>query len=617
MPSSNAGAAFNHPLTGRSQGIQGIVLYPEEPYLILAGVLLVVGCFQWGSFFHSKLTSRRRFIRDEESIPASRRGGSIFSLPLAVVNFYRTVAFRTTIGIGSYIFNLAEVFATLAYIALLLVWTFIISSNPDGEPLNWCSRAGLLAASQFPFITILGTKNNIVSLITGIGHDKLNYLHRLAARACLALVGIHVLGGKNNFSFYGSASNESQLFGIVAAFTFAGLAIVSLRPVRERVYEFFFYLHFIAIIVIMLATIIHIEEFSGTNFTYYIWPSFIIWALDRLIRFGRLVFFNLAYFGFGKKSGTLDATTELLSDSLVRVRFRRPNNFHWSPGQYAYLIMPSVSRLPFEAHPFSISSVDSTLFAPEETVADGDPGSPYRKELVFLIGIRGGFTKRLKKVAARHESVKVYVDGPYGDAVNLGCYDTSLLIAGGTGITYTLPAFLNVIESVRNGSSRCRRVVLIWSIRDSDFLRWVEEALTKANKFAPPGLKVVIRVFLTSGRPFPATATLPNPSASATSLSNPFETPNPFQDPENSFDKPERHIFSAPWLEIVSGRPNLQGILEDEIHAATGRVSVSVCGPNAMARVVRKALRFPWSSPVSPLNGGPTVTLYIESFGYA
>lgn len=41
--------------------------------------------------------------------------------------------------------------------------TLFLESDPDGEPLNWCSRAGLLAASQFPFITILGTKNNIVS----------------------------------------------------------------------------------------------------------------------------------------------------------------------------------------------------------------------------------------------------------------------------------------------------------------------------------------------------------------------------------------------------------------------------------------------------------------------
>lgn len=122
----------------------------------------------------------------------------------------------------------------------------------------------------------------------------------------------------------------------------------------------------------------------------------------------------------------LDATTELLSDSLVRVRFRRPNNFHWSPGQFAYLIMPSVSRLPFEAHPFSIANVDSVLFAPDTKVAEDS----YGKELVFFIGVKNGFTLRLKKVAARGERVKAYIDGPYGEGVNLGCYNTSLLIAG-------------------------------------------------------------------------------------------------------------------------------------------------------------------------------------------
>ena len=122
----------------------------------------------------------------------------------------------------------------------------------------------------------------------------------------------------------------------------------------------------------------------------------------------------------------MDATTELLSNSLVRVRFRRPSNFHWSPGQFAYLIMPSVSRLPFEAHPFSIASVDSVLFAPDTQVSENSDG----KELVFLIGVKTGFTRRLKDVAARGERVKVCIDGPYGGGVNLGCYNASLLIAG-------------------------------------------------------------------------------------------------------------------------------------------------------------------------------------------
>ena len=122
----------------------------------------------------------------------------------------------------------------------------------------------------------------------------------------------------------------------------------------------------------------------------------------------------------------LDGTTELLSESVIRVKVRRPDSFRWSPGQFAYLIMPSVSRLPFEAHPFSIASVDSSLFVPD---AKGEEHS-YAKELVFLIGVKSGFTRRLKDVAARGERVKVYIDGPYGEGVDSGCYNTSLLIAG-------------------------------------------------------------------------------------------------------------------------------------------------------------------------------------------
>ncbi|KAI9573036.1 FAD-binding domain-containing protein [Boletus coccyginus] len=605
--------AQNDTSTGTGTSIQGIVRYPIEPYLFIVLALLIVGCFQWGAFFHTKFNSRQRSVRDEEPIQSSPRGTSVFSLPLAIVNSYRVLAFRTTVGFGSYVFNLAELFATVAYVALLTVWTFIIHSDPDGEPLNWCSRAALLAASQFPFITVLGTKNNIISLVTRISADKLNFVHRLAARACLIFIGIHALGGGDNFSFYERASSESELFGIAAALVFVGLAVVSFRPVRQRAYELFFCLHFVAVIVIMLATIMHINSYSGASFTYYIWPSFIIWAADRLIRTGRLVYFNLACFGSRQRLGMLVATTELLSDSLVRVRFRRPNNFHWSPGQFAYLIMPSVSRLPFEAHPFSIASVDSALFAPDTKAAE----DPYGKELVFLIGVKNGFTRRLKDVAARRESVKVYIDGPYGEGVNLDCYNTSLLIAGGTGITFALPALLSIIESVRNGSSRCRRVVLIWSVRDNEFLNGVSESLTKAIRFAPAWLKVDIQVFLTRGRPYLPSTPPKRQTSFETTHSNPFEDPNPFVDLANPFDKPEGAILSQPWLKVTSGRPNLEHILGEEINAASGRVSVSVCGPSAVAKIVRKALRLPWSSPSSPLNGGPSVTLHVKCFGYA
>jgi predicted ferric reductase len=147
---------------------------------------------------------------------------------------------------------------------------------------------------------------------------------------------------------------------------------------------------------------------------------------------------------FNWSDSTTDATAELLSDDFVRLRFHRPSHFRWAPGQTAYLIMPSVSRLPFEAHPFTIASFDSNLFGALEarkpqgekptqvSPAERSLGSsaPFWKEVVFFINIRKGFTARLKEAALKGNKVKVLVDGPYGSSPDMGSYDTSVLIAG-------------------------------------------------------------------------------------------------------------------------------------------------------------------------------------------
>jgi ferric-chelate reductase len=49
---------------------------------------------------------------------------------------------------------------------------------------------------------------------------------------------------------------------------------------------------------------------------------------------------------------------------------------------------------------------------------------------VFLINVHEGFTKKLKDVAAGNDPVKVFVDSPYSPSPDLGCYDTSVLVAG-------------------------------------------------------------------------------------------------------------------------------------------------------------------------------------------
>lgn len=129
----------------------------------------------------------------------------------------------------------------------------------------------------------------------------------------------------------------------------------------------------------------------------------------------------------------------------------------WKPGQHAYVILPSVSSLPTEAHPFTIASIPENM--------DGT-SSGKEKDVVFIIRGREGFTGRLMQHAEKNRVcvVPALVDGPYGCPPDLKQFSTCVLIAGvypsdvrmnatvtntsigGSGVSYTLPLLLETIR---------------------------------------------------------------------------------------------------------------------------------------------------------------------------
>lgn len=66
--------------------------------------------------------------------------------------------------------------------------------------------------------------------------------------------------------------------------------------------------------------------------------------------------------------------------------------------------------------------------------------------------------------------VQVMVDGPYGGcSVDLGEYETAVLIAGGAGMTFTLGLLDDIVgRCVRRGrknGERTRRIEFVWCVR--------------------------------------------------------------------------------------------------------------------------------------------------------
>ena len=54
-------------------------------------------------------------------------------------------------------------------------------------------RTGLMAASYTPLIIALSGKTNFITLLTGVGHERLNIFHRWAGWICLGLSVVHTV----------------------------------------------------------------------------------------------------------------------------------------------------------------------------------------------------------------------------------------------------------------------------------------------------------------------------------------------------------------------------------------------------------------------------------------
>ena len=169
-----------------------------------------------------------------------------------------------------------------------------------------------------------------------------------------------------------------------------------------------------------------------------------IWAFDRVGRVLRLVFVNIAT--------PIKAVIQEVSSDAIRITL--PNrHISWSAGQHVFLTLPGISASPFESHPFTIASIREP----------GDKDHP----LVFIIRAMNGFTRHLYNHAASHpgKPVIVLVDGPYGRPPSLDSFSSVVLLAGGSGVSFTLPLLLGIISAVRRNESPVRRVLFVWSVK--------------------------------------------------------------------------------------------------------------------------------------------------------
>ena len=362
------------------------------------------------------------------------------------------------------------------------------------QPLFWQSiqygspplaiRAGMLAIAMTPWIVATSMKANIISFMTGIGHDRLNVLHRWGGYLCLFLSIVHVVpfyitpvwedGGMSVFyKLFPDGSGMIYGTGIACLVPLGWLCIGSLPILRSLAYEVFVTMHTPVAIAYVGLLFWHTKNYLTS--WHYLWATVIIWALCY---FGRM--FKLNWFKPWRNAWLIgdEAAVTLMAENAIKVTI--PTQMKWKPGQYCYLRMPGISI--FENHPFTIASLCSEDFPSEY-------GEQYR-DCTLVFRPFGGFTRKVLDTAVENgpfKTYRAYVDGPYGGMQReLAAFETVILFAGGSGITAIVSQLLNLIKRMRDGKAVTKKIEVVWALKRLEAMDWFREELRICREYAPP-----------------------------------------------------------------------------------------------------------------------------------
>lgn len=283
------------------------------------------------------------------------------------------------------------------------------------------------------FVILLAMKNTPLGFLSGWSYERLNILHQIAGYATVVHVIIHGASYAMAFDELGLLARFQEVkdaCGIVAGFAFVFVAIAAIF-IRPWYYELFYIIHVSFWMVAVVTFAIHQPDFA-MPFIYMTIVVAGLWILDRTIRFLRLMFYTA--------NNSVSLTPLTHKGTLVTLP-KAPIGA--APGQHCFLWIPKLRR--FETHPFTITSVNP---------------------LQFVVASHDGFTQELHQYAIDHpgQPLSASVEGAYGSFPSPMKFDKVLLIAGGSGASFTFGLAKRILEHKTNVHAS-QRISLVWSVK--------------------------------------------------------------------------------------------------------------------------------------------------------
>ncbi|KAE9368550.1 hypothetical protein N431DRAFT_547515 [Stipitochalara longipes BDJ] len=430
---------------------------------------------------------------------------------------------------------------------------------------NWAKRMGWITTCNIALITFLALKNTPLAFLTAYSYERLNILHQAAGYCTVFFAILHAV-------LY-IATDAKLVMGIVAGFAMLSMLTTALILRRIR-YEVFYIIHIVMFMLIIIAVGMHRSKFQ-TKSIYIIIFSASFWASDRLLRGLRIVLH-----AFGNRANVYP-----LSRGGIRLVMRR-TPWRAVPGTHVFLWIPKVRAI--ETHPFTIVSTNS---------------------LEVAISSRDGFTRDLFSLASQKPGalLRASCDGPYGTLPNFAKFEHVVLVAGGSGATFTIGVALDLTH--RLSPSRAKPVIhFIWFIRDYEMKEWFEKELAEMS--SSPMVKLTVFVTRTPNVNTPGNEQQSTEQALMKESS--FEKSKVDSDPEKAASgscSPTPRESNSP---VLVGHPDISAVIHHIVSATeeNERTIVAACGPESLMGETRCVV----ANLVA--TSRRSVTLHCEQFGW-
>ncbi|EXJ62239.1 hypothetical protein A1O7_02672 [Cladophialophora yegresii CBS 114405] len=520
-------------------------------------------------------------------------------------------------------------------VILTMLWSnVILAPSASNYAYRWeivGFRAAWVSITQLPLIYILSGKANIITMLTGISYERLNWLHRWVGRTIFLTVIVHWSYFFTEWTIADFVSFELKImpmvkYGFGAWATLGWMVITGFGFFRNLSYELWFLQHLAAALVLLWLVHKHVPSYAAYN----VWFAVGVIVLDRLVRTVMSLVINL-HLDPSKTQNVssrrrigYEAEVTSLSNEFLLVKIRNVG-FSWRPGQHVYLSIPRAGV--FEAHPFTIASVPSSISG-----ADGP------NDVQLYLRVHNGFTKRLQRQCQRQLRPRAFlsfISGPWGNPPSVERFESMVFVAAGNGASFTFPMFQQAVRT----NNHLRQISFVWIFRQAEQLDWFKEQLLSAWTTARKrNVRVNIHAFITGSAPDSVqTPSEGRPLIEQRSHADPSRGEKPGDGLPPSTEKNESIkkgdtgivretsvsssasslISEQPTIAINYGRPDPDSLVRPMVEEAWGETGIIACGGCHFTGQMRNCVaRLSDERGVHKGTGAQGIYLFCETYGW-